>query len=196
MGRRPECSDLKSTDGYYMIFGIGLFGIWEMSIWYLPTWYLVFVCMVFSICLFDSGFQRWIQLVRNAVIWRPSMTAASMFGSVRSFWRGRMMRICASPSSFFTGRCLNTTQASNCKTLNTNLADIYKYPWSTVAQSRTIRHIKKRENQEKKYFFNFKEFIFRQPAYKKGDIVKEWWNPSLFGFQFVQWRTYLPIVVS
>ena len=32
------------------------------------------------------------------------MTAASMCGSVRSFSRERMMRICASLSSFFTGR--------------------------------------------------------------------------------------------
>ena len=32
------------------------------------------------------------------------MTAASMYGSVRSFSRERMMRTCASLSSFFTGR--------------------------------------------------------------------------------------------
>ena len=49
-------------------------------------------------------FQRWIPLVQNAVIWRQSMTAASMCGSVRSFSRERMMRTCASLSSFFTGR--------------------------------------------------------------------------------------------
>ena len=49
-------------------------------------------------------FQRWIPLVQNAVIWRQSMTAASMCGSVRSFSKERMMRICASLSSFFTGR--------------------------------------------------------------------------------------------
>ena len=113
---------------WYLVFVFLVFGICQFWIWDLSSGYLVFVYFVSGSCLYgnwylsiESGFQRWTQLVLNAVIWRPSMTAASMFGSVRSFWRGRMMRICASPSSFFTGRCLNTTQAQSCETHGTNL---------------------------------------------------------------------------